>query len=238
MGARTDLVTDPAVRADLLLARRGTSFWARELSRVPDAGLDEPSGLPGWSRRALVAHVGYNARAIGRLVEWATTGVETPMYASPQARNEEIEIGATLPPHALRHLSEHAAISLDVQWRDAPPAAWSAPVRTAQGRTVPLSATPWMRIREVWLHAVDLRAGATLAQLPGELADPLLADVVATWDRKGVGAGLALVDTDSGARYATAGPLTREVAAPRTALLGWATGRADLPGEEPAPAWL
>ena len=37
---------------------------------------------PGWSRRHVVAHVGYNARALTRLVEWAKTGIETPMYAS------------------------------------------------------------------------------------------------------------------------------------------------------------
>lgn len=87
---------------ELTWARRGYAFFARALDALTDAELDAPSLLPGWSRRHVVAHVGYNARALGRLVEWARTGVETPMYPSPQHRDAEIQTGATLPAHALR----------------------------------------------------------------------------------------------------------------------------------------
>ena len=38
---------------------------------------------------------------------------------------------------------------------------WEAEVVTAQGRTVPASETPWMRAREVMVHAVDLGTGVT-----------------------------------------------------------------------------
>ena len=51
-----------------------------------------PSG--STAARHVVAHVHYNARALRRLVQWATTGTENRMYASPEQRASEIEAGA------------------------------------------------------------------------------------------------------------------------------------------------
>ena len=69
MVARQDLTLDPALQAQLLTARRGTAFFARKLNELRDADLDAPSLLPGWTRRHVIAHVSYNARAIARLIE-------------------------------------------------------------------------------------------------------------------------------------------------------------------------
>ena len=98
MPARTDATTDPEIKAGLLLARRGTAYFSRKLSELRDDEFDAPSLLPGWTRRHLIAHVGYNARAIVRLTQWADTGIEQPMYESSEARWREIEYGATLNP--------------------------------------------------------------------------------------------------------------------------------------------
>jgi maleylpyruvate isomerase len=196
MPARDDRVTDPAVAADLLLARRGTAYFSRKLNELTDEEYDRPSLLPGWSRRHVIAHVGYNARALTRLVEWAGTGVETPMYASTQARSEEIEYGSTLNPLALRNLHHHTLVTLNVHWRDLPADRWGFPVRTAQGRSVPVSVTPWMRVREVWLHAVDLDNGGRFEDFPPELVDRLLLDITAWWARDGRGDDLRLEPTD------------------------------------------
>src|SRR5690606_37927968 len=81
-GARYDSPAAPA--RELEWARRGTAYFARVLSQTSDAELRRPSALPGWSKAALVAHVGYNARALTRLCEWARTGVRNPMYSSPK----------------------------------------------------------------------------------------------------------------------------------------------------------
>lgn len=107
-----------------------------------------------------------------------------PEYASPAARNEEIAYGASLRPVALRNLSEHAAIDLDVRWRDLPADRWPHTVRTAQGREVPVSETVWMRMREVWLHAVDLDSGARVSDVPAPVLERLLRDVVGMWSRR------------------------------------------------------
>lgn len=215
MAARTDRTTDPAILADLLLARRGTAYFLRKLKELPDDALGEPSLLPGWSRAHVVAHVGYNARALSRLVTWAATGVETPMYTSPAVRAHEIEFGATLTPNALRNLAEHSAVHLNVEWRDLAPDAWAATVRTAQGREVPAAETAWMRAREVWLHAVDLDNGGRFEDLPADFLGRLLADVTAAW-----------------ARRMDAAPTLARLAA-------WATGRSgDAAGFAAAPRWL
>lgn len=185
MPARTDRTTDPDLLAALLMARRGQAYFSRKLNELGNDELDAPSLVPGWTRRHVVAHVGLNARALTRLTEWAATGVEAPMYASMAERDAEIEYGATLPARALRHLSAHAAVHLDVEWRDLAPEAWQAHVRTAQGRVVPASETVWMRTREVWVHAVDLANGASYRQFPPELVDALLADVARMWRLRG-----------------------------------------------------
>jgi maleylpyruvate isomerase len=242
--ARTDLATDPAVLDDLGVVRLATASFRRALSQVDDPGFDAPSALPGWTRRHLVAHVGYNARALSRLVVWAATGVETPMYASSEQRAEEIELGSTLRPQALRSLVEHAAIELDVRWRDLPADRWSFPVLTAQGRRVPASETLWMRTREMWLHAVDLRTGVQVADIPEALQHRLVDDVVGVWARRGEDPGWLLREDggagrtwgDAAARVTVSGPLP--------ALLAWATGR---PGDgvtfssgptRRAPRWI
>lgn len=233
MPARTDKATDPALRAQLLLARRGQAFFSRALSELRNDELDAPSLVPGWTRRHVAAHVGLNARALTHLTEWAATGVETPMYASPTERDEEIAFAATLPARALRNLSAHAAVHLDVEWRDLEPAAWEAQVRTAQGRVVPARETVWMRTREVWVHAVDLDHGASFRQFPPELVDALLADVVGAWRRRQAAEGvpalvLEPVDRPDGAAVATEatpGEVPVRLRGRAADLAQWATGR-------------
>ncbi len=225
MPARLDQATDPAVVADLASVRLGTAFFRRALNRVSDPGLDEPSLLPGWLRRHVVAHVGYNARALARLVIWADTGEETPMYSSTTARNDEIEFGATLPPEALRNLVEHSAIDLDVRWRDLPDDRWTQPVVTAQGRTVPASETVWLRSREVWLHAVDLDAGARFDQIPADVLRRLITDIHRTWTGREDAAVPHLVCTDDGDEWGEPGSGKPTAEGSMAALAAWATGR-------------
>jgi len=246
--ARVDQAHDPVVVAGLGTVRLGTAFFRRALNRVLDDDLDGASLLPGWTRRHVVAHVGYNARALARLVDWAATGVETPMYGSPEARNEEIEFGATLPPEALRNLVEHSAIDLDVRWRDLADDRWSRKVRTAQGREVPAAETVWLRIREVWLHAVDLNSGARVDQIPAEVQERLIGDIHRAWAARPAGPPPSLAAIDSAARW---GPsdAAPTVIGPLEALTGWASGRLPTaaaveilrwsggpPG--PAPRWI
>ena len=138
--------------------------------------LDEPSRLPGWTGKHVLSHVGHNARALARLAHWAATGEPTPMYASPTARAEEIETGASWPADRLRDFvvveQDRLAAALDRIAADR----WQAPVVTAQGRTVPARTIPWLRSREVWIHACDLPSGGDFAYFPAAFLDALIAD--------------------------------------------------------------
>lgn len=207
-----------------------TAFFARKLNELTDPELDGGTRLAGWTRRHVVAHVGYNARAIARLIEWAATGVETPMYSSPEARNQEINFGATLSPIALRNLFDHSAVHLNVEWRDLPAAAWQHQVRTAQGRVVPATETVWMRTREVWIHAVDLNNGATFADVPAPVLERLLTDITGAWHTRGTDTGLRInaTGTTTGMDL-TFGDTSAEnptlITGPLPAVVQWAAGR-------------
>lgn len=187
-GARYDSSRAPALELDW--ARRGTAFFARKLNELGDDELALPSALPGWTRAELIAHVGYNARALTKLTEWARTGIETPMYDSALQRTGEIRWGGTLPARALRHLFDHSAVHLNVEWRDLTDEQWDHDVLTAQGRTVAVRETAWMRAREVWIHAVDLVNGASFREFPQGLLQRLVGDVQAVWNRRGANPGV------------------------------------------------
>lgn len=229
----------------LNLARLGTSHYSRQLSLVDNADFAEETNLQGWTRAHIVAHVAYNAIALCNLMHWANTGEKTPMYSSPEARNEEIAYGATLLPDALRNLHGHAVARLDVDWRETAPEAWGSEVLTAQGRTVPASETLWMRSREVWIHAVDLGAVATFGNIPEIILTTLAAEITAKWAGQGAGEGLVLVDAHSGARYPAA-PGDNEVviSGNLAAIVRYAAGRGaegvtSSTGEVPEPPrWL
>lgn len=166
-GARYD--ADAAPHDDLLLARRGTAYFARKLNELSDDDLRGASTRPGWTRRHLIAHVSYHARALARLAESARTGIVQPMYPSAKARDAEIDLGATLPARALRHLFEHAAKHLDVEWRDLPDAAWDAQVTLLDGTSVTARQTPRLRAAEVWQAAIDLDNGGRPSDVPEAL---------------------------------------------------------------------
>src|ERR671930_1390843 len=69
---------------------------------LTDAQARAPSGLPGWSRGHVLTHLARNADALVNLLTWARTGVETPMYASGEQRNADIEAGAGRSAEELR----------------------------------------------------------------------------------------------------------------------------------------
>ncbi|WP_233159300.1 maleylpyruvate isomerase family mycothiol-dependent enzyme [Pseudonocardia sp. MH-G8] len=158
----------------------GTELLVRAVDALPDDALGVPSALPGWSRAHVVAHVARNAEALTRLARWARTGVETPMYPSREHRAAEIESSAQRPADALRDELVATAEALDAALAALGPQAWEAQVRSAAGRPVPAAEIPWMRVREVWLHAVDLDAGLTVADFPPDVVDTLLDDAVGT----------------------------------------------------------
>lgn len=164
----------------------GFDYFASHLGRLADDRLTEPSSLPGWTRKHVIAHLGFNARAVGRLVRWARTGQETPMYPGPTARAEEIAEGARWDGRHLRRFVRDEQDALSDALYALDDLAWSVMVVTGQGRTVPAGQLPWMRTREVWIHALDLDAGGGFADFPPAMLDRLIAEAVTKHRAMGV----------------------------------------------------
>jgi maleylpyruvate isomerase len=193
---------------------------------LDDKALNDPSLLPGWSRRHLLAHVAANADALCRLAYWARTGKERRMYASPGQRNAEIEVGAGRPAKELRDWVADSAAQLAEDLTRLPGSAWQAQVITAQGRTVPASEIPWLRAREVYVHAIDLDAGVSFEGLPEAFLAALLGDVATRRSAQGTGPALTLTAADTGGVWEVTGnSRVYAVEAPLSVLTAWMTGR-------------
>ncbi|SHK44689.1 maleylpyruvate isomerase [Pseudonocardia thermophila] len=223
----------------------GTEFVCRLVDALPDDVLRGPSGLPGWSRAHVVAHLARNAEGLCRLARWARTGEETPMYSSPEARNADIERSATYPIAQLRSDLIRTADELDATFAALDLIAWRATVRNAQGLDISASELPWLRVREVWLHAVDLDAGARMEDIPDAVVDALLDDVTRTLSAKDDCPAAELIPTDRDRTWPLGLGGGTAIHGTAAGLLGWLTGRTSsaallaMQGEVPkVPRWL
>ncbi|MEK6439039.1 maleylpyruvate isomerase family mycothiol-dependent enzyme [Pseudonocardia sp. T1-2H] len=215
----------------------GTEHLLAVVGKLTDEDYRGPSALPGWSRAHIVGHVARNAEALNRLAIWASTGEETPMYANREQRAAEIERSATHSVSTLRDELASTAEMLNEALDALAPEQWQAQVRSALGRAIPAAEVPWMRIREVWLHAVDL--GADVDDLPAGVVDFLLDDVSAALSSKDDCPSLALAPTDRDRTWSLgADPRSETVAASAADLAGWLTGRVTAPDRPILPRWL
>ena len=239
--------TDRRLARSLGWMDTGTEFFEAELAQLSDDELSLPSRLPGWTRLHVVSHMARNARALTNLLRWAETGVESPMYPSPDHRRADIEAGALLPAAEVRA----DALAEAHRFRDSisamPEGAWASEVRTALGRPVPASEVPWMRVREVWVHGVDLGAAAGFSDIDGDVAAALLSEAAGRFAGLADCPSVVLVSARApGDRY-TIGPEVAdptEVRGSTQGLAGWLLGRTDGADLECSgdlldlPAWL
>jgi len=230
----------------------GTELLTRAVNALPDDALRTPSGLPGWTRAHVVAHVARTAEALTRLATWARTGIETPMYPSREHRAAEIESSAQAPADVLRRELATTAETLDGALAALDETTWQAQVRSALGRPLPAAEIPWMRVREVWLHAVDLDAGVTVADIAPEVVDTLLDDSTGTLSAAEGCPSAVLEPTDRDRTWplgpASDAPL--RVRGEAAYVLGWLVGRCGAETVEaftedgspaavpPPPRWL
>lgn len=164
--------------------------WSQEGSKIvldAAAGLTEaayaaPSLLPDWTRRHVVAHLAANADALGNLAHWAATGVETPMYDSVEERAAGIERGFALAAADLSEWLRRSTDHLETAMSELTDQQWTTEIRTAQGRLVPATEIPWLRAREVWVHAVDLSRGVSFSDVPERFLSALTEEIAAKRD--------------------------------------------------------
>jgi maleylpyruvate isomerase len=209
----------------LAWAGDGAAHLRGLMTRMGEDAFAAPSALPGWSRAHVLTHVARNADAMINLLTWARTGVRTPAYASRERRDAEIEEGARRPPAAIRADVVESSDRLARVVRAMPESAWSAHVENAQGRDLLATDIPWLRAREMWIHAVDLDVGASFADMPAPMVSALLTDVAAAMGEKPDCPALRLTAPD-GAAWEVGDPAAATtVSGPAPSLAAWLLGR-------------
>lgn len=171
---------DPSLKDRTDQIDEATARLLETVDRLTDVEVGRASLLPGWSRGHVLTHLARGADALRNLLDWARTGVPTPAYASPEARETDIEAGAG------RGAAELAADVHDsaAAWRAAveamPEDGWNRLVSAPGLGEFPVRVVLLRRLVEVELHHVDLGAGYRSVDWPTtfnelELTDPLRA---------------------------------------------------------------
>ncbi|WP_242911177.1 maleylpyruvate isomerase family mycothiol-dependent enzyme [Actinomadura terrae] len=214
----------------------GVERIVASLSALTEEDVRGPSALPGWSRGHVATHIARNADSLWNLLEWARTGVETPQYASREARNAALAEGAGRKRDELVEDVLATAARFAEQARTLPEEAWNAPVRAMQGWYHPAWYSVMRRWHEVEAHHVDLAAGYGPADWPEPYVrwalPSTLTAMAALPETQRVGlAGYRITATDSGESadlgWTPGGP---EASGSGRALLGWLSGRSDGAG--------
>lgn len=114
------------------------------------------SALPGWTRGHVVGHLLGNLDGMLNLVEWARTGVETPMYASREAREAAIQERAGWPLDRLRGALRDGAADFAERCSALSEPVGERLVRLGSGGAAEVWELPMLRTREIQIHRVDL----------------------------------------------------------------------------------
>jgi maleylpyruvate isomerase len=173
------MTTTTSPQGDIAAVEAATTELMATARRLADADIEAPSLCDGWTRGHVLAHLSRNADAIGRLVRWAVTGERHEMYpGGPGARDAEIAAGAHRgAEEQLRDLTSSAQELAD----RLPSLAHGIVVPEVEGRggvTMVAADLPFMRLREVVFHHVDLDAGYSFDDVDGELLARFIADAL------------------------------------------------------------
>jgi len=200
--------TMPPVPLDecLVYFGQGESFFLRHLDALDDDDFAAPSLLPGWTRAHVVSHLSRNAVGLGNLLTWALTGVETPMYPSAESRATEISVGARQSPAQLRAEAHRRSEQIQALVPQLPPEAWNATVTTLRDPLVSARAVPWLRVRETWVHTIDLATSARFEQMPPGVIAAMIREVIAGFASAADAAPLLVSVTGADGPWRVGGP--------------------------------
>jgi maleylpyruvate isomerase len=225
----------------LALMTDRTDRLLESVAELDDADLRAPSLLPGWTRGHVLTHVARNADALSNVVRSVLTGVTTPMYASTERRNADIEEGAGRSPADLEADIESSAERLLALLADVPQDRLDVAVPTGRGWDLAVRDVPRMRLREVAYHHVDLDVGTGFGDLPDEVVRPGLQECPPRFQAVVPGATVVARWEDGTETTLTIGDGTVPVEGPAPHVLAWLTGRSDgagltTRGDVPLPA--
>jgi maleylpyruvate isomerase len=214
----TDRVVGPVTAA--------TERFIATVEALDAESLQVPSRCDGWARAHVAAHIARNADALTNLLAWASTDVETPMYPSAEARNADIEAGATREHAELVDDLRTSAGAFSSAVSALPEDRWERQVKigpAASGPAIPARRIMWVRLRELELHHVDLDAGYGPSDWPAPFVRRALREALQACGRRDeVPPFTAVID---GTREAVGGPSDTTVHGDPALMLAWLTGR-------------
>ena len=162
---------DEAVR-DVEVCRRAHRRLLARLDDVLAAGsdggagrfpIDGPTRLDGWSRAELVTHLARNADGHRRIFDAAAVGDVADQYpGGSQERDGGIAAGRGRSAAAVVDDLRTATRRLEEAWAATE---WNGAGRRGGRSTTPLTDLPFLRLREIELHHVDLDVGAEFEDL-------------------------------------------------------------------------
>jgi len=232
-------MTNPArLHSDLSRLGRETEMFLATVASLSDDEMAAASLCAGWSRAHVIAHVAASGHALVRLIDWAATGEELPLYASAEARADAISALAALPREELlgelRTSAEHFG-----EQAQRLAGTLVAPEVHINGSPLPATSIVALRIAEVVVHHHDLDTAWTIEEAdPDSLLNGIEA-VVRSLRAKGA-PGMTLVTEERDKWVIGDGAL--RVTSDREGLLQWlargGTEHIEADGLVPAlPAW-
>ncbi|MGW3204733.1 maleylpyruvate isomerase family mycothiol-dependent enzyme [Streptomyces sp. NPDC001135] len=216
----------------------------RAAAGLSDAGLRAASGLPGWTRGHVLAHVVHSVDAYVWLLRLARTGRAPGPRADAAALSAAVERDAALSADGLATRLRAALDRFAAQARTMPAPAWDLLVPALAGWRHPAWYLLLRCLRELETHHLDLGVGHGTERWPGRYVSWALDDTLATLRAQGFPLASVAAD-DLGRRWSVAadGP---SVAGSGHQVLGWLSGRTPagaLTADRPAhllprpPAW-
>jgi maleylpyruvate isomerase len=219
---------------DLLAALdRQTARLEATTERLDDVAA--PSLCEGWSRGHVLTHLARNGEGIAALVRAAVDDSGETMYASAEARNADIDAGAGRPVEEQARDVRDTAAAVGAELRRLRPEHGETRLERVPGvRFIPARHLPFMRLREVVYHHVDLDAGFGFADVDAPLLVVFLDDEVKRLRRCDPAPDLTIRTTE-GDEW-TVGLGTTTVSGDRASVLGWlARGLTDGVSADPLP---
>lgn len=213
------VMSDPSV---LPLLESATRRLIRTVDAMADFQFTEPSLLPGWARAHVVAHLVLNAEGLTAALEGVREQRAVPMYASPEARDDDIEELSGADPGVLRDRFLASTTAIHNAVEELPEELYGSRIERTPGSDRPFSAgrIGEMRLREVEIHHADLDLAYTWAEWPSDFTVLLLDNRSAVHEGPPFTANA--VDLGRSWTFGEGGP---SVSGPGALLAWWATGR-------------
>lgn len=211
------MINPARLHSDLSRLGRETDMLMATVESLSADEMTVPSLCEGWTRAHVIAHLASNGRALVKLINWALTGEEQQLYASKEARAQDISDLANLPrEELLGRLRESAQYFAEQAQRLG--GELSVEEVHLHGKQIPATSIVALRIAEVVVHHHDLDTAWTIEEADPDSVLNAIEAAVRTMRAKGA-PGMTLVTEERDEWVIGDGAL--RVSSDREGLLEW-----------------